>query len=63
MSDPAIFGAYSPLRERAIEITQEYWASREKLTERVAVAQLILALARCEDALAAATVLEGADRG
>jgi hypothetical protein len=53
----------STLRERAIEITQEYWATRERLSERVAVAQLILALARAEDALNAAAILQEADRG
>jgi len=37
------------LRERVIEITHEYWATRESgMTERIAVAQLIMALARVE---------------
>jgi len=38
----------SALRERVQEVTAEYWQVRETETERVAVAQLILALARAE---------------
>lgn len=36
------------LRSRTQEINAEYWSARESLTERVAVAQLCLALARAE---------------
>jgi hypothetical protein len=39
------------LRERAQEITAEYWSVRDEQSERVAVAQLILALAHAEAAI------------
>lgn len=39
------------LRERTQEINAEYWAARDLLTERIAVAQLCLALARAEAAV------------
>jgi hypothetical protein len=40
----------SALRERTQEINAEYWAARETQSERVAVAQLTIALARAEGA-------------
>lgn len=41
----------SALQKRTQEITAEYWAAREATTERLAVAQLALALARAEGEL------------
>jgi hypothetical protein len=50
----------SALRERTQELTAEYWQTRETLPERVCVAQLILAFARIDLALQAATTGEDA---
>ena len=48
----------SDLRKRVQEISAEYWVVREQgTTERVAVAQLVLALARAEHAFAEADAL------
>jgi len=51
----------SALRARAQEVTAEYWEVRESQSERVAVAQLILALARVELELQAAATSSGDD--
>jgi hypothetical protein len=57
--------ATSPMRKRAQEITAEYWSVREGgQSERVAVAQLVLALARSEtEAAELRTHLAGVARG
>jgi hypothetical protein len=36
------------VQERVQEVAQEYWDSRDSMSERFAVAQLILALVRAE---------------
>lgn len=48
----------SDLRTRTQEINAEYWATRETQTERVAIAQLCLALARAEAAVPATPNLD-----
>ena len=50
----------SELRDRTQELTAEYWQTREALSERVCVAQLILANARIDLALQAAAAGEDA---
>ena len=59
-SQPRASGAIEQgqtFRERVQEVTAEYWATREEQTERVAVAQLILALVRTEAEVAQANAV------